>query len=131
MPEYVVERAADTLNEAGKAVRGSRVLVYGVAYKRDVTDVRESPAFDVLLGLEKRGARVEYMDPHVPSIADHGLHMSSVDPASSFAPYDLVIVVTDHSTLDAERLLREAVLILDTRDSLRNANGDRSKARKL
>lgn len=131
MPEYVVERAAETLNEVGKAARGSRVLVYGVAYKRDVTDMRESPAFDVIVGLERRGAVVAYMDPHVPNVAEHGLTMKSVDPNGSFAPYDLVIVVTDHSALDRERLLREAALVLDTRDTLRDAKGDRSKVRKL
>lgn len=131
MPDYVVERAAETLNEVGKAVRGSRVLVYGVAYKRDVTDVRESPAFDVILALEKRGATVSYMDPHVPTIAEHGVEMSSVDPRTSFTSYDLVIVVTDHAALDKERLLREAALVLDTRDALRGVPGDRAKIRML
>src|SRR6185436_2838652 len=114
-----------------KAVRGSRILVYGVAYKRDVTDMRESPAFDVIIGLEKRGATVSYMDPHVPSVAEHGVQMTSVDPKGSFAPYDLVIIVTDHSSLDRERLLSESVLVLDTRDALRETNGDRDKIRKL
>jgi len=131
MPDYVIDRVADTLNDASKAVRGSRILVYGLAYKKDVTDVRESPAFDVILGLRDRGARVSYMDPYVPSVAEHGLEMDGVDPSSSFAPYDLVVVVTDHSVLDRERLLREAALIVDTRDALRGVQGDRSKVRML
>jgi UDP-N-acetyl-D-glucosamine dehydrogenase len=131
MPEYVIERVSDTLNEASKAVRGSRILVYGLAYKKDVTDVRESPSFDVILGLQQRGARVAYMDPYVPTVAEHGLEMDGVDPASSFTPYDLVVVVTDHGLLDRERLLREAQLIVDTRDALRGVPGDRTKIRTL
>ena len=131
MPDYVIERVADTLNEASKAVRGSRILVYGLAYKKDVTDVRESPAFDVILGLRQRGARVSYMDPYVPAVAEHGLEMDGIDPASSFAPYDLVVIVTDHGVLDRGRLLREAQLIVDTRDALRGVPGDRSKVRML
>jgi UDP-N-acetyl-D-glucosamine dehydrogenase len=131
MPDYVVERVADTLNEVGKAVRGSRVLVYGIAYKRDVTDVRESPAFDVILGLKNRGAHVSYMDPHVPVVEEHGLEMKGVDPSASFDAYDIVVLVTDHTALDRARLLREARLVVDTRDALRGVAGDRSKVRSL
>jgi UDP-N-acetyl-D-glucosamine dehydrogenase len=131
MPEHVVERCADTLNEVSKAVRGSRILVYGVAYKKDVTDVRESPAFDVIVGLQRRGAVVEYMDPYVPEIDEHGVEMKSVDPAGRFDPYDLVVVITDHRALDRERLLTEAKLVVDTRDSLRGVPGDRTKIRTL
>ena len=131
MPDYVVDRIADSLNESSKAVRGSRILVYGLAYKKDVTDVRESPAFDVILGLQQRGARVSYMDPYVPTVAEHGLTMDGVDPASSFAPYDAVVIITDHGVLDRERLLREAQLIVDTRDALRGVPGDRAKVRML
>jgi UDP-N-acetyl-D-glucosamine dehydrogenase len=131
MPDYVIERVQDTLNEVSKAVRGSRVLVYGIAYKKDVTDVRESPAFDVIMGLKDRGANVSYMDPHVPHVDEHGLEMTGVDPASSFEPYDLVVVVTDHKSLDRARLLREAKLIVDTRDAMRGVPGDHAKVRTL
>ena len=74
---------------------------------------------------------VAYMDPYVPTVADHGLEMDGVDPATSFAPYDLVVIVTDHGQLDRERLLREAQLIVDTRDALRGVPGDRTKIRTL
>jgi UDP-N-acetyl-D-glucosamine dehydrogenase len=131
MPDYVVERVAETLNEASKAVRGSRILVYGVAYKRDVVDVRESPAFDVIVALQKRGAVVEYMDPHVPVVKEHELEMQGVPPESSFAPYDLVVVVTDHAALDRDRLVREAKLIVDTRDALRGVGQSRANVRML
>ncbi len=111
MPAYVVSRVADVLGD----LHGARVLVYGVAYKPNVSDVRESPAFEIIGGLTARGAEVAYMDPRVPAIPG-GLH--SADPASSFAPYDAVVIVTDHAELDKERLRRESRVIVDTRDCL-------------
>ncbi len=127
MPNYVLERASTALNDRAKAVRGSKVLVYGVAYKKDVSDVRESPAFAVIHGLMGRGANVSIMDPFVTTVNEEGVEMTAVPPDSSFAEYDLVVIVTDHSALDRERLLREANLVLDTRDALRGVPGDRSK----
>lgn len=127
MPAYVVERVAEVLNDQAKPVKGSKILVYGVAYKRDVSDVRESPAFAVIHGLLKRGANVEIMDPFVEEVDEEGIKLRAIDPASSFSPYDIVVVVTDHTTLDRERLCREAKLIMDTRDALRGVAGDRSK----
>jgi UDP-N-acetyl-D-glucosamine dehydrogenase len=127
MPNYVVERAATALNDHSKAMRGSNVLVYGVAYKKDVSDVRESPAFAVIHGLMGRGANVSIMDPFVDEVDEEGVTLKATDPTSSFAPYDLVVIVTDHTVLERERLLREAMLVLDTRDALRGVPGDRSK----
>ncbi len=127
MPAYVVERAATALNDHSKAVRGAKVLVYGVAYKKDVSDYRESPAFAIIHGLTQRGAAVSIMDPFVTEVAEEGVVLKATDPASSFAGYDLVIIVTDHTALERERLLREAKVVLDTRDSLRGIPGDRSK----
>lgn len=127
MPSYVVERVTQALNDSAKAVRGANILVYGMAYKRDVSDVRESPAFAILHDLIERGAKVSYMDPHVPEIDDEGIRMRSVDPHSGFSSYDLVVIVTDHSALDRQRLLEEANLIVDTRDSLHDVEGNRKK----
>jgi UDP-N-acetyl-D-glucosamine dehydrogenase len=127
MPGYVVERIAEALNDHRKPVRDSKLLIYGVAYKRDVSDVRESPAFAVIHGLLKRGANVSLMDPYVDEVDEEGIVMRTVDPKSSFAPYDMVVLITDHSALDRERLLREAKLVMDTRDALREVAGDRSK----
>ncbi|HET9954356.1 MAG TPA: nucleotide sugar dehydrogenase [Polyangiaceae bacterium] len=121
MPDYVVSRAAEVLNDQSKAVRGSRLLIYGVAYKRDVPDVRESPALDVIHGLIQRGAHVEYMDPLVPQIDQPPLQLNSQKPNADFAGYDLVLVLTDHTALDRPRLLREARAILDTRDAFQGA----------
>lgn len=127
MPAYVVERAATALNDKSKAVRGSKVLVYGVAYKKDVSDVRESPAFAVIHGLQERGAEVSIMDPFVTEVDEEGVKLTAVDPSSGFAAYDLVVIVTDHTQMPRERLLQEASLILDTRDALRGLPGQRSK----
>ena len=127
MPRYVVERVAAALNDRSRPVRGSTLLIYGVAYKRDVRDVRESPALVIIHELKKRGASVTYMDPHVPELAEDGITLKGLAPAESFASFDAVVIVTDHTLLERERLLREANLIVDTRDALHNIVGDRSK----
>jgi UDP-N-acetyl-D-glucosamine dehydrogenase len=125
MPSYVVERAATALNDHSKSVRGASVLVYGIAYKKDVSDVRESPAFAVIHGLLDRGANVSIMDPFVTEVDEEGVKMVAVDPNSSFSNYDVVVIVTDHTALQRERLLKEAKLVVDTRDALRGVSGDR------
>ncbi len=127
MPAYVVERAATALNDHSKAVRGAKVLVYGVAYKKDVSDVRESPAFAVIHGLMSRGAAVSIMDPFVDQVDEEGVILKAVDPKSSFAEYDLVVIVTDHTAIERDRMFRESKLLLDTRDAMRGVTGDRSK----
>ena len=131
MPGYVVGRTSEALNAHSRAVRGSKILIYGVAYKRDVRDVRESPAFTIIRELKLRGAHVAYMDPYVPELHEEGLRLKAVDPATSFASFDVVLIVTDHTLLDRERLLREATLIVDTRDTLHDVVGDRSKVHGL
>ncbi len=127
MPGYVVERVAAALNDQEKSVKGSKVLVYGVAYKKDVSDVRESPAFGVIDELSARGAEIAYMDPHVSRVTEHGLNLTSVSPNASFAPYDAVVIVTDHTDMPRERLLSEARLVVDSRDALRGVAGDKSR----
>ncbi len=127
MPDYVVSRVTDALNGRQKAVKGAKILVAGIAYKPDVSDVRESPAFDVIDGLVRLGAQVAYVDPHVPEIEEAGLKMQSVSPFASFSGYDAVVVITHHRALDWPRMLAEASLIVDTRDALRGVAGDREK----
>jgi len=127
MPAYVVERTSEALNNHSKPVRGSKILIYGVAYKRNVSDFRESPAFAIIHALEKRGALVSYMDPFVPRLDEDGVVLDGIDPAASFEPFDAVVIVTDHSVIERERLLSEAQLIVDTRDVLHGVVGDRSK----
>jgi UDP-N-acetyl-D-glucosamine dehydrogenase len=127
MPDYVVSRVTDALNGRKKAVKGAKVLIAGVAYKPDVSDVRESPAFDVIDGLLRLGADVSYVDPHVPELEEAGLKMQSVSPFASFAAFDAVVIITNHRSLDWPRMLAEASLIVDTRDALRGMKGDRDK----
>jgi UDP-N-acetyl-D-glucosamine dehydrogenase len=130
MPAFVVRKVADALNDVAKPVKGSRVLVLGVAYKRDVDDLRESPALEIMRQLQEKGAEVSYHDPFCPVIADDGhtslagLPMSSV-PLSpeTLGAADAVVVVTDHSDVDWAAVRTHADLIVDTRGVLRGVEG--------
>src|SRR5688500_1983497 len=118
MPALVVRKVAQALNEEKKAVNGSRILVLGVAYKRDIDDMRESPALDVIRLLENQGAKVEYHDPHVSQFREDGHEHKSVeltDKAISGA--DAVVIITDHSIVDYQRVVRLAGVTVDTRNA--------------
>ncbi|APR87055.1 UDP-glucose dehydrogenase [Minicystis rosea] len=131
MPGEVVELVVEALNQQKKAANGARVLVSGVAYKKDVADYRESPAFDVIHGLTALGARVEYEDRHVPELDEHGTKMKSVPADVDYGKYDAVVIVTDHAGVDYARMLRQAKVVVDTRDALRNVEGNREKIVRL
>ena len=119
MPEFWVDRVQDALNREKKAVNGSRALVLGVSYKRDIRDVRESPALDIIRLLSEKGAHVEYHDPHVPSFVEDGARMRSVDDLSAaLVAADVVVVVTDHSAYDWREVASKARLVVDTRHAL-------------
>jgi len=119
MPEYWVARVADRLNDQGKAVRRSKVLVVGVAYKKDIDDIRESPALDVIRLLEQRGAVVSFHDPHVARLHEDGVELTSVPlNAEALRAADCVVIVTDHSSIDYGLIAREAKLVVDTRHAL-------------
>ena len=116
MPRYWVQKVQDALNKVGKPVKGSRILVLGVAYKKDVSDVRESPALDIIHLLEEKDAIVEYHDPHVPAFQHEGLEMTAVqDLNRALAAADAVVVATDHSNYDWKRIQAKSALIVDTR----------------
>ena len=120
MPEYVVARTAEALNTVKKAVNGARVHVVGVAYKRNVDDMRESPALDVIELLKRRGATVTYTDPFVP-VLRHGpvdLTAVSLDEALA-AGCDCAVIVTDHTCFDYPAIARRFPLIVDTRNALK------------
>ena len=120
MPAYVVERVADLLNQVGKPFNGSKILILGVAYKRDVNDIRESPALDIIGLLSKKGALVSFNDPYVPSFAYLERQWESQPLTEELLKeQDCVIVVTDHSDYDWEFIARHAKLIFDTRDATR------------
>ncbi|MBI3872686.1 MAG: nucleotide sugar dehydrogenase, partial [candidate division Zixibacteria bacterium] len=119
MPEYVVDRIARLLNEDQKSLRGAQILILGVAYKRDIGDVRESPSLDVIRLLHVRGAKVTYADPHVPSVAmEDGSDMKAValiDTALSSA--DCVVILTDHSAFDYTNICARARMVFDCRNA--------------
>ena len=120
MPRYVVERVSEALNSVGKPLRGSGVHLYGVAYKADVGDYRESPAIDIARLLEERGAVVSYTDPHVPVVDDHGVSMTGLTEADALAAgIDCAVIVTNHRAFDYDALVRTAPLIVDTRNALK------------
>ena len=123
MPEFVVERIAEALNDVRKPINGSRIHLYGIAYKRDVGDMRESPALDILELLSRRGATVTYSDPYVPDFSHggHSLHAMPEAEAIRRAP-DCFVVCTDHSTFNWKALVDTGVPIVDTRNALRGFN---------
>ena len=118
MPDFVVDKVAHALNDDRKAVNGSRVLVLGVAYKRDIDDMRESPALDVIRLLEARGAEVAYHDPHVPSYREDGHERAGVPlTAEALAAADAVVIVTDHRATDWQFVVDHARVVVDTRNA--------------
>jgi UDP-N-acetyl-D-glucosamine dehydrogenase len=122
MPLFWVRKVGEALNQLGRAVRGCSVLVVGIAYKKDVEDLRESPALDIIRLLEQQGAHVSYHDPFVPSFEEDGHRFSSVPLTGEvIGAADCVMIVTDHSVLDYDLIGRTARAIVDTRNALRRA----------
>jgi len=125
MPRFVVEKVRDALNDAGRALKGSRVLVLGVAYKRDIDDVRESPALDIIRLLEEKGAEVVYHDPFVRRLREDGAERSSVDfTEEELAAADCVLIATDHTGLDYARLVGLPIPVVDTRNAMRGLQSE-------
>ena len=119
MPLFWVRKLSEALNGQGRAVQGASVLVLGVAYKRDIEDIRESPALDIIRLLQAQGARVSYFDPHVPRFREDGHEYRSVDLTPELvAAADCVMVVTDHSSVDYRMIKQKAKLIVDTRNAV-------------
>jgi UDP-N-acetyl-D-glucosamine dehydrogenase len=124
MPHFVVDKVQNALNDRGKPVKGSRVHICGVAYKRNIDDVRESPALDIMLLLEKRGAKLSYSDPHVPALAVNGIDLKA-EPQVAAAAADCVVIVTDHDAFDLSRLVESSRLIVDTRNALKGFDSEK------
>lgn len=120
MPLFWVRKINEALNDAGKAFKGSSILIVGVAYKRDIEDIRESPALDIIRLLQGRGAKVSYHDPYVPSFSEDGHQAVSVPLTKEvLAAADCVVIVTDHANVDYGLVRREARRVVDTRNALR------------
>jgi UDP-N-acetyl-D-glucosamine dehydrogenase len=126
MPEWVVTKVTDALNDREKSLKGSRILCLGIAYKRDVDDTRESPSVLVMEILRARGAVVEYSDPYAPAfpkMREHSFDLTSVElTPAALASFDAVVVLTDHSDFDYADILKHADLIIDTRGKYRKAH---------
>ncbi|MBI3608045.1 MAG: nucleotide sugar dehydrogenase [Nitrospirae bacterium] len=131
MPEHVVELVGGALNRVKKSVNGTKLLILGVAYKRNVDDVRESPALDIIRLLRAQGARVAYSDPFVPTLeVGSGEILTSTKP-DRVGRYDAVIIVTDHSAFDYAAIVKQAKLVVDTRNATKNVKQGRAKIVKL
>jgi len=131
MPYHVVHAVAEALNARRKAVNGSRILLLGIAYKKDVDDLRESPALKLVELLQQRGARVDYNDPYIPRLHrtrryDFPLQSVPLSP-QALADYDCVLIATDHSCYDYAAIVRHARLVVDTRNATRNVGAGRDK----
>ena len=131
MPQYVIAKLMEALNDARKPLKGSRILVLGLAYKKDVDDVRESPSLELIELLAERGAKVDYNDPHVPrthKMREHDLKMSSKKLSPKMlAGYDAVLISTDHSSYDYPFIVDHAQLVVDTRNATKSVRRGRGK----
>ncbi len=131
MPAYVVERLADALNERGRSLKGAKVLVLGMAYKRDLDDDRESPAFKLLELLQRKHVELSYHDPFVPILRAgrrHDFRLTSVAlDAATIAAADAVLIATDHTTVDYDFVVRHAQLVVDSRNATRNVRDGRER----
>jgi UDP-N-acetyl-D-glucosamine dehydrogenase len=125
MPEYVVERVSEALNADRKAINGSRIHIFGVAYKRDVNDMRESPAIDILELLARRGGDVSYTDPYVPQFQHGAMNLQSVAEEVAADGCDCALIVTDHKVFDYRRIVDTFPLVVDTRNALKGVSSEK------
>ena len=132
MPRFVVGKVQDALNEHGKPVKNSKILILGAAYKPDIDDMRESPSLDVIHLLEQKGADVSYHDPYVPNISHEGWEMESVDNLDkALIDSDCVVIITNHKKYDYSDILNKASVIVDTRNALGKAGKNNPKVTRL
>ena len=134
MPRYVVSRILDAMNDRGMHLKGSKVLVLGVAYKPDIDDVRESPALDVIGLMQKKGAIVEYHDPYIPYIhhENDGWQMYSVkDMMKSVKEADAVIIITNHKEYNYEAIIESAKFVFDSRNATGKLGKNSDKVERL
>jgi UDP-N-acetyl-D-glucosamine dehydrogenase len=124
MPAFVVERVGEALNSQKKSINGSRIHVFGVAYKKDVSDMRESPALDVIELLHRRGAVLSYTDPHVPTLDHGGLTLKSVPERDAAKKVDCAVICTNHAVFTYADMPKRFPLVVDTRNALKGMAGE-------
>jgi UDP-N-acetyl-D-glucosamine dehydrogenase len=131
MPEHVVTSLAEALNRRKQCLRGSRILILGIAYKKDIDDLRESPSLRIIELLKDRGAQVDYHDPYFPRLhrmRKYDFGMAAVEPtAEALASYDAVVIVTDHSSYDYAAIVRNSRLVVDTRNATKEVKEHRDR----
>ncbi|MFQ6083143.1 MAG: nucleotide sugar dehydrogenase [Candidatus Aminicenantia bacterium] len=135
MPNYVVSKITDALNEKGKSLKNSKILILGIAYKKDIDDIRESPGVEIIDILKSKGAKVDYNDPYIPSFSGMrhypNLAMKSVKlTEEKLKEYDCMIITTDHSNYDYEWIVKNSKLVIDTRNATKNIKIHQRKIRK-
>ena len=131
MPYYVVSKVSDALNQNGKCFKDARILILGVAYKKDVDDMRESPALEIIELLQEKGAKIFYNDPfipHIPKLRKHDLNLSSSSLNENLLrSMDVVVIITDHSSYDYQWIVKNSKLIIDTRNATSTVSIDKHK----
>ena len=125
MPRYVVNKINEALNGCNKSVRDSKVFVVGVSYKKDINDLRESPAIDVIHLLKTRGAEVFYYDPYVDMIQLEDLSLKGIPLEQGLTEADCTIIITDHSSIDYQKVVDKAKLVVDTRNATKGINNSK------
>jgi UDP-N-acetyl-D-glucosamine dehydrogenase len=126
MPHFVVDKVVEALNRFKKSVNGAKILILGVAYKKNISDVRESPALDIIQFLANRGAELSYCDPYVPLLDEPGIRLKADKlTVTVLKKADCVVVVTDHDLFNYGMILRESKIVVDTRNALKGRNGNK------
>ncbi len=132
MPAYVVSQVGELLNEKGKPIKGSKILILGMSYKRDISDVRESPSLDLLEILQEKGADVSFNDPYVTDISWKDGRIASAELSNEIlSSADLVLIATDHKAYDWKKIVEKSKLIFDTRNALKDFDGANEKIYRL
>jgi UDP-N-acetyl-D-glucosamine dehydrogenase len=124
MPEYVLQRVSEALNTRKQAINGSRIHIFGVAYKKDVGDLRESPALDIIELLHRRGAIISYSDPYVPDLREGDLELEAVPGSAAGPGIDCAVICTDHRAFDYEAIARAFPVVVDTRNAMKGITAD-------
>ncbi len=120
MPEYVVTKLSDALNNKAKSIKNSKILVLGVAYKKDVADLRESPAIDVISLLINKKAKISYFDPYIENVSIGNCKFKSEKNLSNISKYDAVIILTDHTDINYSEVVKKSKLVFDTRNATKS-----------
>lgn len=125
MPEYIIKKLADALNDKSKSIKNSKILILGVAYKKDVSDIRESPALDVIYLLAKKMAKLSYYDPYVPSVKLADKTLKSEENLNNVSKYDLVVILTEHSCVNYADVVKKSKLVFDARNATENIKSNK------